>query len=64
MDKYEYCFGEVIALTTSTMRVSIDISIKTLDELGNEGWELVSINEGKGGYFKTDIAIFKRQKQN
>lgn len=63
MDKYEYCIGEVTVLTRSTMRVRIGISVKTLDELGNDGWELVSINEKDTYYPKTCFAIFKRQKQ-
>ena len=36
--------------------------VKSIDELGEKGWELVTITNGTGSYSDTKIAVLKREK--
>lgn len=67
MKQYEYLYCSVTTLTTGGINVWVTDQkghhVKSIDVLGEEGWELVTVTNGTGEYNDTKIAILKRQKE-
>ena len=67
MKQYEYRSCEVSTLTTGQTTVFFaeegGYRVRSINELGKEGWELVTITTGTGSYSRTKLAIFKKKKE-
>lgn len=67
MKQYEYLYCEVTTLTTGGIRVLCTDEkkheVKSIDELGEKGWELVTITNGIATWSSTKIAVLKREKE-
>lgn len=63
MKKYEYCTKLIDAKGVFGGKVSVDEFDRTLNDLGRDGWELVSITDSNQSYGSTRwiICVFKRE---
>ncbi len=62
MPKYEYYLFSCDFTGTFNGKVDIEHLQEEMNELGQNGWELVNSNEtNKNGYTKSILFIFKRE---
>ena len=67
MKQYEYLCCQLNSIKIGEVTVLIERTegksdVKSIDELGSEGWELVTTTKTSRGF--AEIAIFKRLKDN